>query len=128
MNSNIKLFHFQNEENGHDPAGDKSVLSRTDMGDKQTRYRNNSFSHIREVSLIVSILQYDGTLNHLVLIDCSSIIDEISRKVQALVEKINDSRTSDQRVMDSFQDELMTKVWTPVKKTPSGPRGCWPEI
>uniref|UniRef100_A0A8P4G000 Synaptonemal complex central element protein 2 n=1 Tax=Dicentrarchus labrax TaxID=13489 RepID=A0A8P4G000_DICLA len=41
---------------------------------------------------------------------CSSRIDDISRRVQDLVEKINDSRTSDQTVMDSFQEKLMEKV------------------
>ncbi|XP_051240706.1 synaptonemal complex central element protein 2 isoform X1 [Dicentrarchus labrax] len=40
----------------------------------------------------------------------SSRIDDISRRVQDLVEKINDSRTSDQTVMDSFQEKLMEKV------------------
>lgn len=41
---------------------------------------------------------------------CSSSIDDVSRRVQELVEKINDSRTSDQRVMDSFQEKLVEKV------------------
>ncbi len=41
---------------------------------------------------------------------CSSSIDDISRRVQDLVEKINDSRTSDQKVMDSFQEKLVDKV------------------
>lgn len=41
---------------------------------------------------------------------CSSSIDDISRRVQDLVEKINDSRTSDQKVMDSFQEKLVEKV------------------
>ncbi|XP_070710438.1 synaptonemal complex central element protein 2 [Pempheris klunzingeri] len=40
----------------------------------------------------------------------SSSIDDISRRVQDLVEKINDSRTSDQKVMDSFQEKLVQKV------------------
>ncbi|XP_067440163.1 synaptonemal complex central element protein 2 isoform X2 [Thunnus thynnus] len=40
----------------------------------------------------------------------SSSIDYVSRRVQELVEKINDSRTSDQRVMDSFQEKLVEKV------------------
>lgn len=37
-------------------------------------------------------------------------IDDISRQVQELVEKINDSRTSDQKVMDSYQRELVEKM------------------
>lgn len=41
---------------------------------------------------------------------CSSSIDDISRRVQDLVEKINNSRTSDQKVMDSFQQKLVDKV------------------
>ncbi|XP_074484942.1 synaptonemal complex central element protein 2 [Sebastes fasciatus] len=40
----------------------------------------------------------------------SSSIDDISRRVQELVEKINDSRTSDQKVLDSFQKKLVEKV------------------
>lgn len=45
-----------------------------------------------------------------VKIYCSSSIDDISRRVQDLVEKINNSRTSDQKVMDSFQQKLVDKV------------------
>lgn len=41
---------------------------------------------------------------------CSSDIDHISRRVQDLVERINSSRTSDQEVMDSFQEKLVEKV------------------
>lgn len=41
---------------------------------------------------------------------CSSSIDDISRRVQDLVEKINGSRTSNQKVMDSFQEKLVEKV------------------
>ncbi|KAI3352814.1 hypothetical protein L3Q82_019394 [Scortum barcoo] len=41
---------------------------------------------------------------------CSSSIDDISRRVQDLVQKINDSRTRDQKVMDSFQGKLVEKV------------------
>ncbi|XP_033941882.1 synaptonemal complex central element protein 2 [Pseudochaenichthys georgianus] len=40
----------------------------------------------------------------------SSKVTDISRRVQELVEKINNSRTSDQKVMDSFQDKLVAKV------------------
>uniref|UniRef100_UPI0037E96226 synaptonemal complex central element protein 2 n=1 Tax=Semicossyphus pulcher TaxID=241346 RepID=UPI0037E96226 len=40
----------------------------------------------------------------------SSSIDDISRRVQDLIEKINESRTSDQKVMDTFQDKLVQKV------------------
>lgn len=40
----------------------------------------------------------------------SSSIDRISRRVQDLVERINNSRTSDQEVMDSFQEKLVEKV------------------
>ncbi|XP_073327004.1 synaptonemal complex central element protein 2 [Pagrus major] len=40
---------------------------------------------------------------------CSSI-DDIRGRVQDLVEEINDSRTSDQKVMDSFEEKLMKKV------------------
>lgn len=42
---------------------------------------------------------------------CSSSIDDISRRVQDLVEKINDSRTSDQKVMGNFQDKVMEMVF-----------------
>ncbi|XP_041838383.1 synaptonemal complex central element protein 2 [Melanotaenia boesemani] len=37
-------------------------------------------------------------------------IDDISRRAQEMVEKINHSRTSDQKVMDSFQEKLVEKV------------------
>ncbi|KAM8879167.1 synaptonemal complex central element protein 2 isoform 1-T5 [Spinachia spinachia] len=40
----------------------------------------------------------------------SSSIADISRRVQELVEKINDSRTTDQKVLDSFQEKLVEKV------------------
>ncbi|XP_034387420.1 synaptonemal complex central element protein 2 [Cyclopterus lumpus] len=40
----------------------------------------------------------------------SSSIDDISRRAQELVEKINDSRTTDQKVLDSFQEKLVEKV------------------
>ncbi|KAG7214513.1 hypothetical protein INR49_023028 [Caranx melampygus] len=40
----------------------------------------------------------------------SSSIDYISRRVQELVEKINNSRTNDQKVMDNFQEQLTEKV------------------
>lgn len=56
----------------------------------------------------------------------SSVIDEISSKVQDLVEKINNSRASDQRVMDSFQEELMTKVPSLVHCFCSCPGPCRP--
>uniref|UniRef100_A0A3Q1FAF9 Synaptonemal complex central element protein 2 n=1 Tax=Acanthochromis polyacanthus TaxID=80966 RepID=A0A3Q1FAF9_9TELE len=41
---------------------------------------------------------------------CSSIIEDISRRAQKMVEKINHSRTSDQKVMDSFEEKLLEKV------------------
>ena len=41
---------------------------------------------------------------------CSSEIDDISRRVHELLEKINDSRTSDQKVLDSFQEKMLEKV------------------
>ncbi|KAM9770079.1 synaptonemal complex central element protein 2 [Menidia menidia] len=40
----------------------------------------------------------------------SSSIDDISRRAQEMVEKINHSRTSDQKVMDSFQEKIIEKV------------------
>ncbi|XP_026159377.1 synaptonemal complex central element protein 2 isoform X1 [Mastacembelus armatus] len=40
----------------------------------------------------------------------SSNIDGISRRAQELVEKINSSRASNQKVMDSFQEKLVAKV------------------
>ncbi|XP_036951329.1 synaptonemal complex central element protein 2 [Acanthopagrus latus] len=40
---------------------------------------------------------------------CSSI-DDIRRRVQDLVEEINNNRTSDQKVMDGFEEKLMKKV------------------
>uniref|UniRef100_A0AAZ3P3S5 Synaptonemal complex central element protein 2 n=1 Tax=Oncorhynchus tshawytscha TaxID=74940 RepID=A0AAZ3P3S5_ONCTS len=39
-----------------------------------------------------------------------SRIDDIGKKVQDLVGKINDSRTMDQTIMDNFQDKLVEKV------------------
>ncbi|CAB1426089.1 unnamed protein product [Pleuronectes platessa] len=40
----------------------------------------------------------------------SSSIDAISRRVQEVVEKINNDRTSDQKVLDSFNEKLVQKV------------------
>uniref|UniRef100_A0A3Q3Q2C4 Uncharacterized protein n=1 Tax=Monopterus albus TaxID=43700 RepID=A0A3Q3Q2C4_MONAL len=40
----------------------------------------------------------------------SSSIDDISRRAQELLEKINNSRTSNQKLMDSFQEKLVAKV------------------
>lgn len=40
----------------------------------------------------------------------SSSIDDINRSAQELVIKINDSRTSDQKVFNSFQEKLLKKV------------------
>ncbi|KAM7418611.1 hypothetical protein PAMA_015967 [Pampus argenteus] len=40
----------------------------------------------------------------------SSSIDNVSRKVRELVERINHRRISDQKVMDSLQEKLMEKV------------------
>ncbi|XP_017272393.1 synaptonemal complex central element protein 2 [Kryptolebias marmoratus] len=40
----------------------------------------------------------------------SSSVDDISRRAQEMVEKINRSRTSDQDVMDGFQEKLTEKV------------------
>ncbi|TKS69168.1 Synaptonemal complex central element protein 2 [Collichthys lucidus] len=37
-------------------------------------------------------------------------IEDISRRVQDMLEKINSSRTSNQKVMDSFQEKFMEKV------------------
>ncbi|XP_050926767.1 synaptonemal complex central element protein 2 [Lates calcarifer] len=37
-------------------------------------------------------------------------IDDIRRRAQELVEKTNNSRSADQRVMDSFQEKLVEKV------------------
>lgn len=41
---------------------------------------------------------------------CSSSIDVISCRAQELVEKINNSRAANQKVMESFQDKLVEKV------------------
>ncbi|XP_061579128.1 synaptonemal complex central element protein 2 [Cololabis saira] len=40
----------------------------------------------------------------------SSNIDDISRRAEKMVENINHRRTSDQNVMDSFQEKLVEKV------------------
>ena len=40
----------------------------------------------------------------------SSKIDDISARVQAMVAKINDRRSEDQKVMESFQETLAEKV------------------
>ncbi|KAK5610618.1 hypothetical protein CRENBAI_002402 [Crenichthys baileyi] len=40
----------------------------------------------------------------------SSCIDDISKKAQEMVEKINHGRTRDQEMMDSFQEKLTEKV------------------
>ncbi|XP_040041868.2 synaptonemal complex central element protein 2 [Gasterosteus aculeatus] len=46
----------------------------------------------------------------------SSSIAEISRRVQELVEKMNDSRTTNQQVLDSFQEKLVEKVTETCQK------------
>uniref|UniRef100_A0A6Q2ZJU6 Synaptonemal complex central element protein 2 n=1 Tax=Esox lucius TaxID=8010 RepID=A0A6Q2ZJU6_ESOLU len=40
----------------------------------------------------------------------SSMIDDIGKKVQVLVGKVNDSRAMDQKIMDNFQDKLSERV------------------
>ncbi|XP_023692017.2 synaptonemal complex central element protein 2 isoform X3 [Paramormyrops kingsleyae] len=40
----------------------------------------------------------------------SSRIDEMGKKTQDLIEKINESRAVDQEIMNSFQEKLMDKV------------------
>ena len=40
----------------------------------------------------------------------SSKIDGITKRVEDLVGKINDSRTMDQKMMDTFQEKLAEKV------------------
>lgn len=55
--------------------------------------------------LKLSITRYSNELTR-----CSSSVDDISRRAQDLVEKINESRTSDQKVMEDFQGQLMEKV------------------
>ncbi|KAM7393744.1 hypothetical protein PAMP_020593 [Pampus punctatissimus] len=57
----------------------------------------------REKSLSVSMTEIQEQ-------HTSSSIDNVSRRVQELVEKINHSRISDQKVMDSLQEKLMEKV------------------
>lgn len=37
-------------------------------------------------------------------------IDEIGKKAQDLIEKINQNRTMDQKLMNSFEEKLMNKV------------------
>uniref|UniRef100_A0AAX7TCL3 Synaptonemal complex central element protein 2 n=1 Tax=Astatotilapia calliptera TaxID=8154 RepID=A0AAX7TCL3_ASTCA len=48
--------------------------------------------------------------SNLIYICCSSRTDDISRKAQELVEKINQSRISNQKMIDSFQETLVEKV------------------
>ncbi|XP_029015089.1 synaptonemal complex central element protein 2 [Betta splendens] len=43
-------------------------------------------------------------------ITCSSKIEVISRTVQELVQQINSSRASNEKVMDDFQEKLVAKV------------------
>ncbi|XP_065808487.1 synaptonemal complex central element protein 2 [Labrus bergylta] len=57
----------------------------------------------REKSSIVGITEIQEQ-------NTSSRIDDISRRVQELVQKVNDSRTSDQKVMDSFKEKLVEKL------------------
>uniref|UniRef100_A0A3Q4I639 Synaptonemal complex central element protein 2 n=1 Tax=Neolamprologus brichardi TaxID=32507 RepID=A0A3Q4I639_NEOBR len=45
-----------------------------------------------------------------IYICCSSRTDDISRKAQESVEKINQSRISNQKMIDSFQEKLVEKV------------------
>ncbi len=45
-----------------------------------------------------------------VSVDCSSTIEDISRRAQDLVEKINIRRINDQKMIDNFQEKLVEKV------------------
>uniref|UniRef100_A0A673FL72 Synaptonemal complex central element protein 2 n=1 Tax=Sinocyclocheilus rhinocerous TaxID=307959 RepID=A0A673FL72_9TELE len=45
-----------------------------------------------------------------VLTPTSSRIDEIGKKAQDLIERINERRAMDQHVMNSFEDKLIKKV------------------
>ena len=42
----------------------------------------------------------------------NSKIEEIGRRAQNLVERVNQSRTTDQEIMTSFENKLMSKVMT----------------
>uniref|UniRef100_A0A8C9YE03 Synaptonemal complex central element protein 2 n=1 Tax=Sander lucioperca TaxID=283035 RepID=A0A8C9YE03_SANLU len=64
--------------------------------------------------LVITGIHLHSTCMH---VCCSPNIDDISRRVQELVEKINDNRTSDQKVMDGFQEKLMQKVTEMCRQT-----------
>uniref|UniRef100_A0A672QP34 Synaptonemal complex central element protein 2 n=1 Tax=Sinocyclocheilus grahami TaxID=75366 RepID=A0A672QP34_SINGR len=53
----------------------------------------------------------NGTMEEAaVLTPTSSRIDEIGKKAQDLIERINERRAMDQHVMNSFEDKLIKKV------------------
>lgn len=107
----------QTEDRGDSSRAKSSRVSTTEIQEPHTRYKipstvqsihwrdNSSTCVCRKAKFNLHVCQ------HLLPdINCSSDIDDISRRVQDLVEKINNSRTSDQKVMDSFQEKLVEKV------------------
>ncbi|XP_026214558.1 synaptonemal complex central element protein 2 isoform X1 [Anabas testudineus] len=74
--------------NGHE---DQHLAENTDSGSLREKSSSGSMTELQE--------QHS-----------SSSIDVISKRAQELVEKINNSRASNQKVMDSFQENLLAKV------------------
>ncbi|XP_041641874.1 synaptonemal complex central element protein 2 [Cheilinus undulatus] len=96
--SNPKNGHGESQmtEDSNDlPRGKSSSVGITEFQEQHNRYPHEAIP--------VGITEFQGQ-------HTSSNIDDISRRVQDLVEKINNSRTSDQKVMDSFQEKLVEKV------------------
>ncbi|XP_030597887.1 synaptonemal complex central element protein 2 isoform X1 [Archocentrus centrarchus] len=78
------------EDTDHDSLrGKSSSVSTTDIQEQHSRCAPKEPIHDQRVS---------------------SGIDDISRRAQELVEKINHNRTSDQNMIDSFQETLIEKV------------------
>ncbi|KPP70417.1 hypothetical protein Z043_110758 [Scleropages formosus] len=63
-------------------------------------------SDLHSTGEISSFLNLSESLQH----QTSSKIDEIGKKAQDLIEKINENRAVDQEILNNFQEKLMKKV------------------
>ncbi|XP_069022059.1 synaptonemal complex central element protein 2 [Embiotoca jacksoni] len=84
------------------PSASQSTPKK-DRGDSQTATEDVDGDSSREKSSNMSMNESQELHN-------SSSIDDISRRVQELVENINRSRSRDQEEMDGFQEKLVEKV------------------
>uniref|UniRef100_A0A3B4FBZ9 Synaptonemal complex central element protein 2 n=1 Tax=Pundamilia nyererei TaxID=303518 RepID=A0A3B4FBZ9_9CICH len=94
------------------------VMCRCPSVSVDTVYSRRGQYHHTTAALSFNIgISFERNLNfnkeldsNLIYICCSSRTDDISRKAQELVEKINQSRISNEKMIDSFQETLVEKV------------------